>query len=97
MPGALTICEVAILRYQALPEMTIGYLWEEIQDTGVVDLTPTWFAYYQNQWLPYDELVQIYQTGKGLKNGFQTNRSNFSGRFPLFRYFLVFDLSTITK
>ena len=45
--------------------MTIGYLWEEIQDTGVVDLTPTWFAYYQNQCLPYDELVQILSNGTG--------------------------------
>ncbi|HLQ86917.1 MAG TPA: two-component system activity regulator YycH, partial [Enterococcus sp.] len=66
LPGALTICEkLQSLGIKALPEMTIGYLWEEIQDTGVVDLTPTWFAYYQNQWLPYDELVQILSNGKG--------------------------------
>lgn len=66
LPGALTICEkLQALGIKALPEMTIGYLWEEIQDTGVVDLTPTWFAYYQNQWLPYDELVQILSNGKG--------------------------------
>lgn len=66
LPGALTIFEkLQSLGIKALPEMTIGYLWEEIQDTGVVDLTPTWFAYYQNQWLPYDELVQILSNGKG--------------------------------
>lgn len=66
LPGALIICEkLQSLGIKALPEMTIGYLWEEIQDTGVVDLTPTWFAYYQNQWLPYDELVQILSNGKG--------------------------------
>ena len=66
LPGALTICEkLQSLGIKALPEMTIGYLWEEIQDTGVVDLTPTWFAYYQNQWLPYDELVRILSNGKG--------------------------------
>lgn len=67
LEGALTVCEqLQTLGIKELPEMIIGYLWEEIQDTGVVDLTPTWFVYYQNQWLPCDKLIQILSNGKGV-------------------------------
>ena len=45
--------------------MTIGYLWVDIQDTGVVDLTPTWFVHYENTWVAFDELMNELLQKKG--------------------------------
>lgn len=66
LPGGLTIYEkLQAAGLKEIPEMTIGYLWVDIQDTGVVDLTPTWFVHYENTWVAFDELMNELLQKKG--------------------------------
>lgn len=47
----------------------IGYKWENIQDTGVVDLIPQWYLKYGETWYTYDALYEKIATEKGEGNG----------------------------
>ena len=48
----------------------IGYKWENIQDTGVVDLIPQWYLKYGETWYTYDKLYEKIVEEKGRGNGF---------------------------
>lgn len=64
LPGAAVIYQQlydAGLASNEYPMMTIGYQWTDLQDTGVVDLIPTWFVYYNNEWYQYQDLQKQLQ------------------------------------
>lgn len=45
--------------------IVIGYKWNDIKDTGVVDLVPTWYINYDKQWKDHDSLVTELQESEG--------------------------------
>lgn len=47
----------------------IGYKWENIQNTGVVDLIPQWYLKYGETWYTYDALYEKIVIEKGEGNG----------------------------
>ena len=50
------------------------------QRASVVDLTPTWYVKYENNWFNYQELMaKLTETGSLI--GFQANRMDFSSVF----------------
>ncbi|MGX7304796.1 YycH family regulatory protein [Enterococcus columbae] len=64
LPGAGAVYQQlfnAGLDQKQYPIITIGYQWTDLQDTGVVDLTPTWFVYYQQEWYQYQVLLKELQ------------------------------------
>lgn len=65
LPGAAVVYQQlfdAGLASDEYPMITIGYQWTDLQDTGVVDLIPTWFVYHDNQWYQYQDLMKQLQT-----------------------------------
>lgn len=41
----------------SLGAIIVGYQWEDIKDTSLVDLTPSWYINYNNEWLSYQQLM----------------------------------------
>ncbi|MDN6640188.1 MAG: two-component system activity regulator YycH [Tetragenococcus sp.] len=41
--------------------LVVGYSWENIEDTGVVDLEPGWYVQYDDTWYSSEELMQQLQ------------------------------------
>lgn len=40
-----------------LQQIIVGYQWGDIKGASVVDLTPTWYVKYKNNWFNYQELM----------------------------------------
>ena len=59
-----------------LQQIIVGYQWGDIKGASVVDLTPTWYVKYENNWFNYQELMaKLTETGSLI--GFQANRMDF--------------------
>ncbi len=46
---------------EKLHSLVVGYSWENIEDTGVVDLEPAWYVQYGNSWHKSEDLMQQLQ------------------------------------
>jgi len=46
---------------EKLHSLVVGYSWENIEDTGVVDLEPDWYVQYGNSWHKSEDLMQQLQ------------------------------------
>ncbi|GMA08426.1 hypothetical protein GCM10025886_15770 [Tetragenococcus halophilus subsp. flandriensis] len=50
---------------EKLHSLVVGYSWENIEDTGVVDLEPDWYVQYGNSWhKPEDLMQQLQESGE---------------------------------
>ncbi|KFN91488.1 YycH family regulatory protein [Tetragenococcus muriaticus] len=48
-----------------LTSLVVGYHWEDIEDTGVVDLEPKWYVQYDGTWYNSEDLTQQLQESEG--------------------------------
>lgn len=46
---------------EKLNSLIVGYSWENIEDTGVVDLEPGWYVQYDDNWYNSEDLMQQLQ------------------------------------
>lgn len=46
---------------EKINDLVVGYHWENIEDTGVVDLEPDWYVQYDDTWYNSDDLMQHLQ------------------------------------
>ncbi|AYW47009.1 hypothetical protein C7K38_00650 [Tetragenococcus osmophilus] len=44
-----------------ISDLVVGYHWENIEDTGVVDLEPNWYVQYDDTWYNSEDLMQHLQ------------------------------------
>jgi regulatory protein YycH of two-component signal transduction system YycFG len=67
LPSSLTVRNDLLslgAQTDALQQIIVGYQWGDIKGASVVDLTPTWYVKYENQWYKYQDLMaKLTETG----------------------------------
>lgn len=64
IPASQTVLEELKSQGADLTKLTafvIGYKWNDIKDTGVVDLVPTWYVNYDKHWQESDTLLKQFE------------------------------------
>lgn len=48
--------------FQLIKDFSIGYSWEESsEDSQVINFEPDWYVFYNDQWLTYSALIDLYK------------------------------------
>ncbi len=68
LPGVATILQNLTdvgAQTEKIATVLVGYTWENLEDTGVVDLLPSWYINYDEKWYAYKDLLSELQEKDG--------------------------------